>query len=87
MMRHRIALPLIAASIGLAACSGGAPAETESAEVGNEVSVTNDVTAVDEGAPLDNGVGAEGNASDAGALDLNATDTGGNAGDASTNAL
>ena len=83
-MRHLLAIPLvIAAAFGLAACSS--KSDTDNASASSNVSVAEDGAAADANLSGDNGIDASLTGSNA--LDANATDTLGNAGGATGNAL
>ena len=89
-MRQLIAVPFLAATLALAACSGGSTAEN-SATPAAGAEGTNDISAVDSGLGLDNATLEAGNAGDGGAAGLNgldaASNASGNAGETATNAL
>jgi hypothetical protein len=88
-MRQLFAVPFLAATLALAACSGSTA--EESAASANATEGVNDISATDGGLALDNATFNAGNAADAGAAGLNgldaATNASGNAGETATNAL
>jgi hypothetical protein len=84
-MRQLIAVPLLVATLALAACSGGSTAENSAAPVAG-AEETNDISATDTLA-LDNASLEAGNAADTGLNGLDASaNAAGNTGEAATNA-